>query len=133
LLGTALATLLMIDSGAWAIVAVVNTGTLSIGVLSLLLPSRGVNESLRAARTGELARVRAELDRLRTRLLDGRADAAESARLNALLAWEARVDAMSVWPFDTPTLIRFALFLLVPLGSWLGGALVERAVDTFMP
>jgi hypothetical protein len=32
-------------------------------------------------------------------------------------------------PFDTPTLVRFALFLLIPLGSWLGGAVVERVVD----
>ena len=132
-LGTSLATLLVIDAGAWGIVAVVNTGTLALGVLSLLLPSRGVNESLRAAKARELARVRDEIDRLRTRLLDANGDAAESARMNALLAWEARIDATSVWPFDTPTLVRFALFLLVPLGSWLGGALVERAVDTIIP
>jgi hypothetical protein len=33
------------------------------------------------------------------------------------------------WRFDTPTLVRFALFLLIPLGSWLGGAVVERVVD----
>ncbi len=33
---------------------------------------------------------------------------------------------------ETPleqTLVRFALFLLIPLGSWLGGAVVERVVD----
>jgi hypothetical protein len=33
------------------------------------------------------------------------------------------------WRFDTPTGVRFALFLLIPLGSWLGGAVVERVVD----
>jgi hypothetical protein len=37
-----------------------------------------------------------------------------------------------VWPFDAPIRLRFTLFLLLPLGSWLGGALVERAVDTLL-
>ena len=45
------------------------------------------------------------------------------------LAWEARIESVREWPFDTPTLVRFALFLLIPLGSWLGGAVVERVVD----
>jgi hypothetical protein len=33
-------------------------------------------------------------------------------------------------PIDAPTLRRFALYLAIPLGSWFGGALVERMVDT---
>ena len=33
------------------------------------------------------------------------------------------------WPFDRLTLTRFALYLLIPLGSWLGGAFVERGLD----
>mgnify|MGYP000099034232 CR=1 FL=1 len=35
-------------------------------------------------------------------------------------------DARSEWPFDAPTLTRFFLYVAIPLGSWLGGALVER-------
>lgn len=132
-LGTSIATLLVIDSGTWGIVAAVNSVTLAIGVFSLLLPSRGVHESLRAARARELRRVRGELDQLRARILTARSDAAEAARMQALLAWEARVAAMPVWPFDTPTVARFLLILLVPLGSWLGGALVERLVERFLP
>ena len=30
------------------------------------------------------------------------------------------------WPFDAPSMLRFALYLAIPLGSWLGGAFVER-------
>jgi hypothetical protein len=30
------------------------------------------------------------------------------------------------WPFDAPTLTRFFLYVAIPLGSWVGGALVER-------
>jgi hypothetical protein len=30
------------------------------------------------------------------------------------------------WPFDAPTLARFLLYVAIPLGSWIGGALAER-------
>jgi hypothetical protein len=40
--------------------------------------------------------------------------------------YEGRIASVPEWPFDTPTIARFGLYLLIPLGSWLGGALVER-------
>ena len=85
-----------------------------------------MHERLHAAKLEELTRVRAEIECARAALVDTRNKGAEIARMPALLAWEARVERVSVWPFDAPTLVRFALFLLIPLGSWLGGALVER-------
>jgi len=44
-------------------------------------------------------------------------------------AFEARIEAAREWPFDASTFMRFALYLMIPLGSWLGGAFVERLVD----
>ena len=128
-LGSSIASLLTLDAGAWGLVVGVIAVTLALGFISLLLPSRGVHESLRAAKQDELMRVRVEIAQARAALFDPRGNGAEIARMPALLAWEARVEQLSVWPFDAPTLVRFALFLLVPLGSWLGGALVDRAVD----
>ncbi len=55
--------------------------------------------------------------------------AAGAPELPSLLAWEARIDAVREWPFDTPTLVRFSFFVLIPLASWLGGAVVERLLD----
>ena len=37
--------------------------------------------------------------------------------------------AVSEWPFDARSLGRLGLYLLIPLASWIGGALVERALD----
>jgi hypothetical protein len=131
--GSSLATTLLLDVNTPWIVLVVLALTTGLAAAVLLLPSRGLHERLRAVKRTELARVRAEIDRARSSLFDGDAPAREaSARLPALLAWEARVEGTSEWPFDTPTLLRFAFLLLVPLGSWLGGALVERLVDAFM-
>ena len=131
-LGSSIASLLTLDEGAWGIVVGVIAVTLALGFVSLLLPSRGVHERLRAAKKDELLRVRGEIEDARAALLDERGAEIEAARMPALLAWEARVEKIGVWPFDATTLVRFALFLLVPLGSWVGGALVDRAVDTVL-
>ena len=50
-------------------------------------------------------------------------------RVDELLAWEARIDAVREWPLDTTAVARFALYLLIPLGSWSAAALVERWID----
>ena len=46
-----------------------------------------------------------------------------------LLAYEIRVQSISEWPFDLPTLRRFGFYLMIPLASMVGGAFVERIVD----
>ncbi len=45
------------------------------------------------------------------------------------MAWESRIEGVREWPFDTGTFARFGLYLLIPLASWSGGALVERLID----
>ncbi len=47
-------------------------------------------------------------------------------RLPALLALRQSVEGVREWPFDVPTLVRFALYLAIGLASWTGSALVER-------
>lgn len=133
IVGASIAALLFLDAAAWGIVLAVDAATIGVGIAAFLLPVRGVRARIRAARARELAWVREEIARARAALAGEGAEAdARAARLPALLAWEARVADVPEWPFDTPTLVRFALFLLVPIGSWLGGALVERIVDTWM-
>ena len=127
--GSALASLLFVGSSAGWIVALVLTVTIGLGVASLLLPSRGIHLRIRERKREELARVRAAIARGGTALFSGSDGSADAGRLPALIAYEARIEAVREWPFDTPTLGRFLLFLLIPLASWIGGALVERFVD----
>jgi len=133
LLGSSLASLLFVEADAPAVVAGVLVLTVGFGIVSLLGPSRGVHARLRAEKRAELAWVRAEIARAAEALRSpDQGDTARAARLPALVAWEARVSAAPEWPIDTRTLFRFALFLLVPLGSWLGGALVERGLESWL-
>jgi hypothetical protein len=128
--GTSLASLLLVDTDAPVLVLSILLATTAIGVFSLLAPSRGVHERLRDVKREELAWLRAEIARSSGALRRG--DAAGAAQLPALLAWEARIADAPEWPFDTSTWLRFALLLLAPLGSWLGGALVEHVVERWL-
>lgn len=63
----------------------------------------------------------------------GAADAGQAAlRLPGMLAWEARVEAGGEWPFDSSTWLRFAVYLVILLLSWLGGVAVERGLDALL-
>ena len=129
-LGTSLAALLLVDTDSPMLVISILLATTVFGVASLIAPSRGVHERLREAKRHELAWLRPEIARASEALRRG--DAPGAAQLPALLAWETRVAGAPEWPFDTATWLRFSLLLLVPLGSWLGGALAERTLDIWL-
>jgi hypothetical protein len=118
--------LFLFESGFGAMFAVVGMANLGLSAAGLLLPVIGMRRRIRAAK-------RAELDELRERLLRARAElragGARDGRVADLLAYRGFVEGVREWPFDATALARFGLYLLIPLGSWLGGALVERAVD----
>jgi hypothetical protein len=102
----------------------------AVGAFTMLLPVRGVHRAIRAAKDAELLAVRGAIARARTAAVVGGAATAEDAmRLGGLLAYETRIAGVGDWPFDVGTLVRFGLFLALPLGSWIAGALVEWGVS----
>ncbi len=129
----ALATLSMaITTGGFAEVTA-SLFLLSVAVGSFVIPVRGVHQKLGAAKRAEIVRVRAEIRRDREAVAVLAPDWPEAAqRLPGLLAFEARLDEAREWPFDARTLRRFGIVLLLPVLSWLGGALVERLVDSLL-
>jgi hypothetical protein len=129
-LGTSLASLLLLDTDSPMLVMSVLLATTAFAAAALVAPSRGVHERMRETKRQELAWLRDEIARASGALRAG--DAAGAAQLPALVSLEARVAGAPVWPFDGGTALRFSLFLLMPLASWLGGALAERAVDRFL-
>ena len=96
----------------------------------LLLPAWGVHRRILAAKQAELARVREVIRAGRQSLLEPTvAGSTPPARMSDIVAYEARVASIATWPFDLSTLVRFALYVALGLGSWLGAAVVERLVD----
>ncbi len=113
------------ESGAFAIAV-----SLGIATTALLLPLRGARNRIR-----EEKRLRLEAVRERIRAAESAAmtDSAEAgplvAGLPGLLALEARIAAVRDWPLDASSLSRFAFYVILGLGSWVGAALVERLFD----
>lgn len=102
-------------------------GSAAIGAWVFLGTLALIHHEIRKAKAAELERLRTEIDAVR-RALD--ADPAAPAKLQSLLAFEARIDAAPEWPFDQTILIRVgasALILTVPwFGQALAGVMVEH-------
>jgi hypothetical protein len=107
-----------------ALLAVLCVG---IAIGALLLPVLGIHRRIREAKAAESARVmaaiRGEPGALAGSLIEARAG---SASLADLVAWKGQVDGLSEWPLDAGMRLRFLLYLAIPLGSWLGGAVVDH-------
>ena len=101
--------------------------TLSLAAASLLIPVRGVQQAIAREKSRELARINEEI----RRALDGSSRTSQPG-LADWVAYRGLVESVREWPVDAPTLRRFALYLAIPIGSWFGGALVERMVDSLL-
>lgn len=99
-----------------------------IGMLTFFLTMERVHRRIRAAKHEELEYIRKQIDQVR-----GAAVHAEGAaqRLQALLAYEARISAVSEWPFDQTTLMRLFASALVLGVPWFGQAVAQYAVEHF--
>jgi len=107
--------------------------SLTIAGLALWLPLRSVHARVSAKKSEELARVDAALRGDAGALEGSRIEHwAANARLADLLSYRRYLADIRTWPFEGPTLARVALFVLIPVGSWVGGALVERVVETLL-
>jgi hypothetical protein len=127
LLGSSIASLLFLRFGfLWAHVFIL-IGTISVGVFVMLQALKGVHGRLEKEKQRELAVLRTAIRSARGQVLDDGTAAADAAvRLPGLLALEARIEAVNTWPFDISTFLRFTALGLLAVGSWLGGAVIER-------
>lgn len=53
------------------------------------------------------------------------------SQLASRIAYHDLIERAPEWPFDAPMSARLALFAALGLGSWLGGAAVERLLETW--
>ena len=103
---------------------------LAAAVAALVLPLRGVHRRIRQEKGARLTELRRAIRARERDLLEGGTGSARaSAELPGLLALEARIGAVREWPLDGSNLLRFALYVALGMGSWLGAAAVERLLD----
>jgi hypothetical protein len=103
---------------------------LSVGVTAFALPLSRVRARIVAAKRAELCRVNRALGQERESLLAGHP--AQGGRVADLVAWRGLLEGVAEWPVTLPTLLRSGLFVLIGIGSWLGGALVDRILEALL-
>jgi hypothetical protein len=124
-----LASLLLVESRYGPALASAWISCVIFAWIVLMLPLRGIREKIRVAKEQELDWCRQSLRAARDALKSGNGEPQSIAEITA---YRAVIENVRNWPFDNPTLVRFSLYLLIPLGSWLGGAFVERGLDLFL-
>lgn len=127
--GVSVMSLLGVDSRYGSVLIVSWITSLVLAWIGLMLPLRGIRRKIREAKDRELEWCRLALISERDRLKSGDG---QSSDIVEVLAYRDMINDIRNWPFDNPTLVRFALYLLIPLGSWLGGAFVERGLDLIL-
>jgi hypothetical protein len=94
-----------------------------------LIPLIPLQRRIRAAKQNELARVRAAIARDSDARVVGDEDWAPRCDL---ITYEQRIEQVSTWAFNTPTVVRFLLYVSIGIGSWLGAAFVERWLGSLL-
>lgn len=101
-----------------------------IATAALMIPVVGVRNEIRATKQAELDRLAAAIAGDETAISQTRiAGRRGEPSLADLIAYRGLVESAREWPYDSSTLSRFALYLLIPLASWVAAAFVERGVD----
>jgi hypothetical protein len=123
--------LLLVEWGFGVVFLLLALLTAAVAAGSLWLCLRGVRRRIHDAKRSELAACNRALAAIRSE--PERAHEPEQlARIAGLAAYRREVESLPEWLLDVSSWGRFALYLLIPLGSWLGGALVERVVDALL-
>lgn len=111
-----------VNSSTYFIIAV----CACMGLWIFFRPMEHVHRRIRAAKAVELDRIRDRIAAAR----DAAVHNAEAAtRLQGLLAYEARIQAVHEWPFDQSTAVRVAAYVLIPAIPWFGEAVVSDFVQ----
>ncbi len=99
----------------------------------VILPMRGVQRLISRLKQEELDRVGAAIHGDRSALADsGLAAQAATLSVADLLAYRDTITSVREWPVRTPTFLRVFLLLMIPIGSWVGGAVVERMLGSLL-
>jgi hypothetical protein len=101
-------------------------GCAAMGLWVFISTMEYAHQRIRAAKDTELERIRCEVATLSRA---APTDAAASTRLHGVLAYEARIEAVSEWPYDQTTLIRVCASAFILTVPWFGQAVAAYVVD----
>jgi hypothetical protein len=106
-------------------ILIASTAVVSAAII-FLLPTWGIHQQQRRRKVDLLRQVQGEIA--------ARPDSREAPLhpLLDLLEYRDQIRRISEWPFETPEVLRLALYMVLPLASWVASALVQRLLDRLL-
>lgn len=134
ILALSIFSLLFVSGSAGEAVPFTQALVVAVAAVSLVIPVQGVHLKIVQQKHQRLDRLAVSIRHSEELVLAARpGEAADlAAQLHVLLTLRAQLEQASDWPWDAPTLVRFAFYVAIGVGSWLGGAIVERIVDAVL-
>lgn len=126
--GFGIALLIMVDTGFWEAVLWWWIGSMTIIGIELAIALVPLQRVIQQKKRSELDWCGDALMRERTKLRSGN----EPSRMDEIVAYRDVIKGVSAWAGDMSSSLRLSLYLLLPLGSWAGGAVVERIIDALL-
>lgn len=100
---------------------------LPASIVLVMLPSWSVHRRLRREKKRHLNEISSEIQAA-SKSLDGDA----LMRMNGLLARKNAVEGVRTWPMDLSIFSRFILYVFIPPLAWIGAALMEIFLDSYI-
>jgi hypothetical protein len=102
--------------------------TLPLAIVGLLLPLRGAHRRIREIKEAELEWTREQIRRVSTAAY--KLSTPESpGQLADLYAYLRFIDGVREWPIENSAFVQVALYLAIPMVSWLGSLLIENLLS----
>ena len=101
----------------------------AMGIWIFIRPMEQVHRRIRATKQAELDAIRQEIQHARAQ---ASREPGAIGKLQGLLAFEARIEAVREWPFDLPTGLRVGTYVLIPAIPWFGQAIAGYFVANFV-
>ncbi|PCI82146.1 MAG: hypothetical protein COB20_00630 [SAR86 cluster bacterium] len=96
-------------------------------IIFVLLPTWTIRKNIRREKAQALASINTEIQLSSTGL-----DNESLVRLNGLIARRDQVQHTRTWPMDISIFSRFLFYIFIPPLAWLGAALMEVMLDSFL-
>jgi len=96
-------------------------------IIFVFLPTWTIRKNIRKEKARVLDSINAEIQLSSTEL-----DSESLLRLNSLIARREQLQHTRTWPMDITIFSRFLFYVFIPPLAWLGAALMEVMLDSFL-
>lgn len=101
-----------------------------ISIALLILPMNSIRDRISKEKHIELARIQSAMHGNRSALADSPISRdASYVGFTGLVLYRQMINEINEWPIDFPIFMRLALYIVIPLLTWFGAAIVERLVQ----